>query len=179
MFTVLSSSRSFEDTVSTNQDERGVQHYSFSVPCDTKGTVVSWAMHDDRAMAVSSARDIVENAALNLASKTNEMNRLLNEEVPWFRCPDQRLVDVYYYLWALHLMYYIDVGKGWEQENHTQTAVNNFLGIHRYDATFQIKVGAWTSNKPRYAYGNVLTWEASDRKQPLSRNLQWGEASFR
>ena len=56
-------------------------------------------------------------------------------------------------------MYYIDVGKGWEQENHTQTAVNNFLGIHRYDATFQIKVGAWTSNKPRYAYGNVLTWK--------------------
>ena len=121
--------------------------------------VVSWAMHDDRAMAVSSAREIVENAAPNLASKTNEMNRLLNEEVPWFRCPDQRLVDVYYYLWALHLMYYIDVGKGWEQENHTQTAVNNFLGIHRYDATFQIKVGAWTSNKPRYAYGNVLTWK--------------------
>ena len=159
MFTVLSASRSFEDTVSTNQDERGVQHYSFTVPCDTKGTVVSWAMHDDRAMAVSSAREIVENAALNLASKTNEMNRLLNEEVPWFRCPDQRLVDVYYYLWALHLMYYIDVGKGWEQENHTQTAVNNFLGIHRYDATFQIKVGAWTSNKPRYAYGNVLTWK--------------------
>ena len=159
MFTVLSASRSFEDTFSTNQDERGVQHYSFTVPCDTKGTVVSWAMHDDRAMAVSSAREIVENAALNLASKTNEMNRLLNEEVPWFRCPDQRLVDVYYYLWALHLMYYIDVGKGWEQENHTQTAVNNFLGIHRYDATFQIKVGAWTSNKPRYAYGNVLTWK--------------------
>ena len=37
--------------------------------------------------------------------------------------------------------------------------MNNFLGIHRYDAAFQIKVGAWTANKPRYAYGNVLTWK--------------------
>ena len=29
----------------------------------------------------------------------------------------------------------------------------------RYDAAFQIKVGAWTSDKPRFAYGNVLTWK--------------------
>ena len=56
-------------------------------------------------------------------------------------------------------MYYIEVGKGWEMEPHTQTAVNNFLGMHRYDATFQIKVGAWTNNKKHFAYGNVLTWK--------------------
>ena len=56
-------------------------------------------------------------------------------------------------------MYYIEVGKGWEIEPHTQTAVNNFLGMHRYDAAFQIKVGAWTNNKKHYAYGNVLTWK--------------------
>jgi hypothetical protein len=31
--------------------------------------------------------------------------------------------------------------------------------MHRYDACFQIKVGAWMSDKPRYAYGNVLTWK--------------------
>ena len=37
--------------------------------------------------------------------------------------------------------------------------MNNFLGIHRYDAAFQIKVGAWTRNHRRYAYGNVLTWK--------------------
>ena len=83
----------------------------------------------------------------------------MNEEIPWFRCPDDKLVDIYYYLWSLYLMYYIHVGKGWEQEHHTQTAVNNFLGIHRYDAAFQIKVGAWTSDKAKYAYGNVLTWK--------------------
>jgi hypothetical protein len=57
------------------------------------------------------------------------------------------------------MMYYINVQKGWEMENHTQSAVNNFLGIHRYDACFQIKVGAWARDKPRFAYGNVLTWK--------------------
>ena len=54
---------------------------------------------------------------------------------------------MYYYLWAIYLMYYIDVGQGWEMYPHTQTAVNNFLGMHRYDANFQIKVGAWTADK--------------------------------
>jgi len=44
-------------------------------------------------------------------------------------------------------------------ENHTQTAVNNFLGMHRYDAMFQIKVGGWAADKERFAYGNVLTWK--------------------
>jgi hypothetical protein len=57
------------------------------------------------------------------------------------------------------MMYYINVQKGWEMENHTQSAVNNFLGIHRYDACFQIKVGAWARDKPKFAYGNVLTWK--------------------
>jgi hypothetical protein len=87
------------------------------------------------------------------------MNRQLNDEIPWFRCPDEKIVRIYYYLWSIYLMYSIEVGKGWEMENHTQTAVNNFLGLHRYDAAFQIKVGAWTSDKRKFAYGNVLTWK--------------------
>ncbi len=159
MTTVLSASRSFANTVSIEQDDRGVHHYEFTVPCDEKGTVVSWAMHDDSKVAVKSARDIIKQCRSSLLEKTTVMNRLLNEEVPWFRCPDERFVDVYYYLWSLYLMYYIEVDDGWEQENHTQTAVNNFLGIHRYDSAFQIKVGAWVRNKPRFAYGNVLTWK--------------------
>jgi len=159
MSTALSASRDLVKSATTREDERGVQHYTFEVPCDREGTVVSWGMHDDRATAIQSARDIIENAAPSLAAKTAEMNRQLNDEIPWFRCPDEKFVDIYYYLWALYLMYYIDVGEGWEQETHTQTAVNNFLGIHRYDATFQIKVGAWTADKPKYAYGNVLTWK--------------------
>ena len=104
-----------------------------------------------------------------MVAKTREMNRQLNEEIPWFRCSDRKFEDIYYYLWSLYLMYYIDVQKGWEMEPHTQTAVNNFLGMHRYDATFQIKVGAWTGNKSHYAYGNVLTWKHLFNGRSLSK----------
>ncbi|NNE92453.1 MAG: hypothetical protein HKN23_12460 [Verrucomicrobiales bacterium] len=159
MSTVLSASRDFSKTLSLRKDEKNVQHYTFQVPCDTEGTIVSWSMHDEAYEAIRSALGIIENAEAWKAEKTAEMNRLLNEEIPWFRCPDEKFVDIYYYLWAIYLMYSIDVGKGWEMENHTQTAVNNFLGIHRYDAAFQIKVGAWTADKKKFAYGNVLTWK--------------------
>ena len=159
MTTVLSVSRDVAETVTTSKDHRGVQHYTFSVPCDARGTVVSWAMHDDGRTAIQSARAIITNHKPWLAAKTAALNRLLNDEIPWFRCPDERYVDIYYYLWSLYLMYTIEVGRGWEQEAHTQTAVNNFLGLHRYDAAFQIKVGAWTRDKAKYAYGNVLTWK--------------------
>lgn len=159
MTTVLSASRNFTESISTSVDQRGVQHYSLTVGCDKNGTAVGWAMDDDHDSAVSRVCDTVKNHMRLGRQKTDEMNRLLNEQIPWFRCPDRRFVDVYYYLWSLYLMYYIDVGKGWEQEPHTQTAVNNFLGIHRYDSMFQIKVGAWTQDKEKFAYGNVLTWK--------------------
>jgi hypothetical protein len=175
MTTVLSASRDFAGSATMRQDEKGVQHYTFSVPCDSSGTTVSWAMHDDPKVAVQSARDVIHHHASWLSAKTGEMNRQLNDEIPWFRCPDKKFVDIYYYLWSLYLMYYIEVGQGWEMENHTQTAVNNFLGIHRYDAAFQIKVGAWTTDKATYAYGNVLTWKhltKNDRYRELPGGLR-------
>jgi hypothetical protein len=190
MTTVISASRDFGRSVTLKRDNKGVQHYEFSVPCDREGTTVSWSMHDDRTVATRCARDIILNGHPWLAKKTAEMNRQLNEEIPWFRCPDEKFVDIYYYLWSLYLMYYIDVGKGWEQENHTQTAVNNFLGMHRFDATFQIKVGSWTTDKRRYAYGNVLTWkhltkndcyrEHSNGRRLLSDNkgISWHSGAY-
>lgn len=159
MSTVLGASRDFSRTIETHRDEKGVQHYSFSVECDRSGTTVVWAMHDDRQTALKDADNLLKYTDSALASKTQEMNRQLNEEVPYFRCSERKFVNIYYYLWSIYMMYYIDVQKGWETENHTQTAVNNFLGMHRYDAMFQIKVGAWTADKERYAYGNVLTWK--------------------
>ncbi len=190
MSTVLSSSRGLGSTVELNQDKRGVQHYEFSVPCDRMGTVVAWAMHDKAEDAVRAARTVIAEHPSLLAAKTAECNRELNDEIPWFRCSDRRFVDVYYYLWSLYLMYYIEVGKGWENEPHTQTAVNNFLGIHRYDAAFQIKVGSWTQTKSRYAYGNVLTWrhltesgryrETPDGHRLLSDNkgISWHSGAY-
>ena len=175
MSTVLSSSRGFLGAPEIRRDERGVQHYSFAVSCDENGTTVSWAMDDRAEVAMKKAREIIENDEAMLAAKTKEMNRLLNEEVPWFRCPDEKYVDIYYYLWSLYLMYSIEVGEGWEMESHTQSAVNNFLGIHRYDAAFQIKVGAWTADKKKFAYGNVLTWKhltKNGRYQELPNGLR-------
>ncbi len=171
MTTVLSASRDITGSLVTRKDQRGVQHYTFSIPCDQSATTVSWAMHDKPEIAIRSARLIIGNHRPWLLAKTTEINRQLNEEIPWLRCPDKKFVDIYYYLWSLYLMYYIDVGNGWERENHTQTAVNNFLGMHRYDAAFQIKVGAWITDKPRYAYGNVLTWKH------LTRNNRYRELS--
>lgn len=174
MTTTLTASRELV-SVALRSDEKGVQHYTFSVPCDKDGTTVCWSMHDDPRAAVDAARTVVQDHHRWLHAKTVEMNRQLNEEIPWFRCSDEQFVDVYYYLWSLYLMYYIEVGRGWETEHHTQTAVNNFLGIHRYDSMFQIKVGAWTTNKPRYAYGNVLTWKhltKNDRYRELPNGLR-------
>lgn len=171
MTTALSASRDFTQTIEFRDGDRGEKHYRFEVPCDVEGVTVSWAMNDEPGRAVEAAREIIDQDEEWLAEKTSEMNLLLSRGIPQFRCSDPKYEDIYYYLWALHLMYYIDVQKGWEMESHTQTAVNNFLGIHRYDACFQIKVGAWAADNSKYAYGNVLTWKhlvENDRyrKQP-------------
>lgn len=159
MTTALSASRDFSETVELTEGDRGERKYRFGIPCDSEGVTLAWAMNDDPETAVRAVREIVERAPEMLAAKTGEMNRQLIDEIPRFRCSDPKFEAIYYYLWSLYLMYYIDVQQGWEMENHTQSAVNNFLGIHRYDACFQIKVGAWMADKPRYAYGNVLTWK--------------------
>ena len=70
------------------------------------------------------------------------------------------MVNVYYFLYSLQLMLYTHVGKGQEVYPHTQSAVNNFLGLHNYDAIFQILVGSWCADKEEFANGNILVWEA-------------------
>ncbi|MEJ6524211.1 MAG: hypothetical protein QNL65_08550, partial [Opitutales bacterium] len=159
MTTALSSSADFSKSLKLNKDHRGVWEYSFEIPCNIEGVTVSWSMHDDQNKARDKARETILEAPKILSAKTTRMNSILSQQIPQFRCSDPKFEEIYYYLWSLYLMYYIDVQKGWEMENHTQSAVNNFLGIHRYDACFQIKVGAWTRDKDLYAYGNVLTWK--------------------
>jgi len=158
MSTVLSSSARIS-AYTAHTDDQGRQVYSFQVPCDRRGVAITWAMDDKYAKALAASQSVLADYRGALAAKTKAMNDLLNYQIPYFRCSDQEIVKVYYYLWAIYLMYYIDVGRGWEMFPHTQTAVNNFLGMHRYDANFQIKVGAWTADKDEYAYGNVLHWK--------------------
>lgn len=159
MSTILTASQSFADQHQFKMGENGERLYEFEVPCDKEGVVLAWAMHDEPHQALLRARRVLREPEKMMFAKTQDMNHQLGMQIPWFRCSDQKFEDIYYYLWSLYLMYYIDVQKGWEMEPHTQTAVNNFLGMHRYDSTFQIKVSAWTADKPRYAYGNVLTWK--------------------
>ena len=159
MSTVLTASENFAADHQFTRGEQGEMKYVFDVPCDAQGVTLVWAMHDNHDEAVRRAVAARRQSRGMMLAKTREMNRELSEEIPWFRCSDPKFEEIYYYLWSLYLMYYIDVQQGWEKEPHTQTAVNNFLGMHRYDATFQIRVGAWTGNQPRYAYGNVLTWK--------------------
>ena len=159
MSTVLAASRNFAASHKFAKGERGEMQYEFEVPCDSKGVVLVWAMHDDHGQAMKDAMAVLREPREAMLAQAREMNRQLNEEIPYFRCSDRKFEDIYYYLWSLYLMYYIDVGRGMEMEPHTQTAVNNFLGMHRYDAAFQIKVGAWTNDKSHYAYGNALTWK--------------------
>ncbi len=159
MSTVLSSSAKLS-AYAAKRDAEGRQVYSFEVPCDAKGVAVTWSMDDEYANALKATKTVLADYRGALAKKTKASNDMLNYQIPYFRCSDPDIVNVYYYLWAIYMMYYIDVQKGWEMYPHTQSAVNNFLGMHRYDANFQIKVGGWTADKKCYAYGNVLHWKA-------------------
>ena len=151
-------------------------------------------------------------------AKTDKMNGLLNDVVPYFRCGDKDVVRMYYFLWSVYLMLYIDVGRGLETyplaqvrareekseelrrsargspavSNATslrssQSAANNFLGIHRFDAAFQIRAGAWTNPARHefYANGNVLIWENALKRGlnetnmlPDNMGIDWGSTIF-
>ena len=159
MSTVISASETLTD-YSQNEITSGQWSYEFKVPCDSSGVSLVWAMDDVYSTAVSNIQDVLADPAGKMTAKTEYMNDILNYQIPYFRCSDQDIVDIYYYLWSLYHMYMIDVDQGFEQYPHTQTAVNNFLGLHRYDATFQIQVGSWAADKEQYANGNVLIWSA-------------------
>ena len=69
---------------------------------------------------------------------------------------------------------------------HTQTAVNNFLGMHRWDAVSQIMVGAWANpaHHEYFANGNVLCWSEllpfQDSRGHLPDNfgIDWASDAF-
>lgn len=178
MSTVLSSSKKLT-SFSTKIDDQKRRLYSFQIPCDRKGVVLTWAMDDVYANALARTQEVLSDPTDKMQAKTKHMNDLLNYQIPYFRCSDSDIVDIYYYLWSIYLMYYIDVDQGWEIYPHTQSAVNNFLGMHRYDANFQIKVGAWTKDKDYYAYGNVLIWKSllphakSGGRLPDNMGIAW------
>ena len=127
---VLSSSRPLEN-VTLYEVRPGVCGYSFTIQLDSKGTTLSWTMHDDQNSALEAVQEVLADPSGYMEAKTRTMNNLLNNVVPYFRCSDDDIVKIYYYLWSLHLMYYTQGDQGMQMFPHTQTAVNNFLGLHR------------------------------------------------
>ena len=127
---VLSSSRPLEN-VTFYEVRPGVCGYTFTLPLDTEGTTLSWTMSDDQSSAVDAVQEVLADPSGHMEEKTSKMNNLLNNVVPYFRCSDDDIVKIYYYLWSLHLMYYTQGDSGMQMFAHTQTAVNNFLGLHR------------------------------------------------
>ena len=56
-------------------------------------------------------------------------------------------------------MYFTDIGEGYESYPHTQTAINNFMGLHLWDSWAYTAMGSWVVDKWNYGYGNVLSWK--------------------
>ena len=159
MSTILSTSNPIFGFSKTTEST-GQQKYVFSTNCDSNGVSIVWSMNDDTTVARNRAASVLADASGELQNKTDHMNTLLNDQIPYFRCSDQAITEVYYFLWAIYLMYTIDLSdESPDFYPHTQSAVNNFLGLHRYDSAIQIPVGSWIVNKEQYAYGNALRWK--------------------
>ena len=139
----------------------GVCGYKFVVPLDESSTTISWTMDDSWSKALNAVSQVQADPVGYMEAKTRKMNDLLNNYIPYFRCSDEKIVKIYYYLWSIYLMFYTQGDKGMQKQPHTQTAVQNFLGLHRWDSIFQIQVGSWVSPEHHefYANGNVLAWK--------------------
>ena len=115
MSTILSASRKIYNASSTYPEPGvGFCTYQFMFDVDQDGTTLSWAMHDEHDVALSSVKEVVNNAQTHLVAKTKKMNDILNDDVPYFRCSDDDIVKVYYFHYAVHAMYYTYIGKGQE-----------------------------------------------------------------
>jgi hypothetical protein len=100
-------------------------------------------MNYDWEQAFIAVEDVLENPTQKLKDKTDKMNDLLNNIVPYFRCSDEDIVKIYYYLWSLHLMYYTQGDRGMQVQPHTQTAVKNWVsGVFGSNAIAHV-IGAW------------------------------------
>ena len=161
MSVVLSASQDFADSHTIARNARGAQACTLRVQCEPgRDLALAYAMGDDLDSTTGRVKRVLSDPRAALEAKTAHVNGLLNMQIPRFRCSDPRVVKTYYYLWSLYFMYFRDTGKGWEQYPHTQTAVNNFMGLHLWDSWAYAALGAWVADKWAYGHGNVLSWRA-------------------
>ena len=157
---VLAASLPLRDVEITHRDGwwGPVCEYKFTLPLDgtNESVALSYSMDDeDNYLDVRGKVGAASAAAeVDKQIKTDKMNGLLNDVVPYFRCSDHDVVKIYYFLWSVYLMLYIDVGQGLESYPHTQSAANNFLGMHRFDAVFQVSYcGSRSDEVRRHEFG--------------------------
>ncbi|MCH2036060.1 MAG: PA14 domain-containing protein [Puniceicoccaceae bacterium] len=156
---VYSSSMPMLDVKWSKQDQGNVA-YSFVLKLPAGQPVsLTLSIDDDYMDALALSLKANAGASGAMTAKTEWFNQLLNEQIPYFRCSDPKAVETYYYLWALNFMYFRDIGEGWLKYPHTQTAVNNFMGLHLWDSWAYIQAGSWVADKWKWGFGNTLSWQ--------------------
>ena len=104
------------------------------------------------------------------------MNDLLGNQVPYFRCSDQDIVNVYYFLWALYLMYY-DIDLSDEQDEYYAHAILIKQLPRASPLRFHLPVrcGVMDRRQGIHAPGNVLTWKPLLQYADLDRGTIPGD----
>lgn len=156
---VFSSSQTIYDFESYTLEAGNIGYkFSLDIPAYQK-VPLSLGVDDVEMEAVNRVKAELQNIELVRDNKTEFMNQLLNEEIPYFRCSDDKVVDAYYFLWSLYFMYFTDIDNGWESYPHTQTAVNNFMGLHLWDSWAFCAAGSYVADKWKWGNGNALSWK--------------------
>ena len=134
MSVVLSASQKLQN-VSISKDKVGRQVYKFNLTVPANKTeTLTFSQHDKYDVALERTKEVLSSSKKALNAKTEWFNGLLNEQIPYFRCSDQVAVNTYYYLWSLYFMYFTETNEGFMTYPHTQTAINNFMGLHLWDS---------------------------------------------
>jgi len=156
---VFSSNESIQDFEHSTLDEGNIG-YSFSIDIPAfEAVALTLSVDDDRETALNRITADLTDINYVRDEKTIMINNLLNEEIPYFRCSDSDVVETYYFLWSLYFMYFTNLNEGWESYPHTQTAVNNFMGLHLWDSWAFCGAGSYVANQWDWSFGNALSWK--------------------
>ena len=157
---VISSDAPIENPKFDRDEKHGNVLFSFKIKIPAGIPVtLTYSVADELEDAIAAAKKVLKAPKKSLDSKTTYMNDLLNQQIPYFRCSDDLSVKTYYYLWSLYFMYFRDIEEGYLKYPHTQTAINNFMGLHLWDSWAYTQAGSWVADKWSYGHGNILSWQ--------------------
>ena len=155
----LAASEKLENCSIIRTESSGQIKYAFRTKCENnKPLILAYAAANTPDDALNLSTATIDAAQDEMQAKTAFMNRLLNEQIPYFRCSDKSVVDTYYYLWSLYFLYFRDAGGKWALEPHTMTAINNYRSLFAFDSYVYIPMGSWVADKQRWGNGNCTNW---------------------